>query len=371
MNDVLEKGRTAMQMTVYQQEYLDYAHFYNIHGILDVESPVPLSELSSFEAVKTNCADLVIEPLSSKQRSVGSRKISVGNGSATYSEHLDSLGAKVHIDFSGNPIHVQVSKLLFKSPHVLYVNIVEPLLRLLLASKGYVLLHSACLSKDGRGYLISAPPDTGKTTTVLRCIKESGFEFVSDDMTIMDQFGNLYDFPKPLTISAHTFSALCSNRNGPAARIPSLRIRGYAHSRMGRRILRSLGRLMVVPILTLNAVAQILVKPPKVKITEVIGDVGMARRAKLRAFFFLAKGRSEIREIPLKQALSRAILNSDDAFLFPPYHRIFPHVRLNGFTFKGLMIRERQILSKVLSNCRIYVLYSENRGWSESLLKMT
>mgnify|MGYP001053770418 CR=1 FL=1 len=341
-------------------------HSYSIHGILDVESPVPLSELGFFEVKKTNSADIVIRPLTSKQKSVGSRKIIVSNESATYSEHMDSLGAKVHIGFSKNPLEVEVSRLLLKSRHVLYVNIVEPLLRLVLASKGYVLLHAACLSANRNGYLISAPPDTGKTTTILKCMKNSNFSFLSDDMTVVDRSGILYAFPKPLTISAHTFGALSRVSSRKAL---SLKMRGYAHCRMGRKILRLLGRLSIVSILTINALAQYVVRPPKVKITEVMKHVKLGSPVGLRSMYFLTKGRSGVRPISTEEAVSRAVANSDDAFFFPPYDKIFPHLCIEGLPFNLLMARERQIIKEALSNCNCFVVMSDDHGWSTRICR--
>ena len=358
-NNLFEKNHNHYRNNSNYRPYL-----YCIHGILNISSPVPLSELYYFQVKQVGSVDLSIkEPINGWQKNAGARKIFRSKTAATYSEHLDALGAKVCIEFL-DKLQVSVSKLLLKSPHVLYVNVVEPLLRLLFASKGYMLLHSACLSRDGEGYLISAPPDTGKTTTVLRCIKEAELEFLSDDMTIVDSHGNLLTFPKPFTISSHTYHAFCSNGNGS---IPSLRIRGYAHSRMGRKILRLLGKLKIVPIFTVNAIAQYFVKPPKVKITELVGDVNHCRRTTMKSMYFLLKGRSEIREISAKEAVTKAIWNSDDAFFFPPYDQIFPHIRINGFSFKDLLMKERQILSKILSNREAFILQSENHGWSQML----
>ena len=52
-----------------------------------------------------------------------------------------------------------------------------------------MLLHSACLELDGRGILLSARTDTGKTGTVLRLLRDTA-RFLSDDMTIVDADGN-------------------------------------------------------------------------------------------------------------------------------------------------------------------------------------
>ena len=86
----------------------------------------------------------------------------------------------------GRRIHVVAGPMLTRSPHVLYTNVVEALLRFVLVSRGYMLLHSACLDIDGRGVMLSALTDTGKTGTVLRLLREGGGRFLSDDMTILD-----------------------------------------------------------------------------------------------------------------------------------------------------------------------------------------
>ncbi len=90
----------------------------------------------------------------------------------------------------GDTIRVVAGPMLTRSPHVLYTNVIEALLRFVLVSRGYMLLHSACLDIDGRGVMLSALTDTGKTGTVLRLLREGGGRFLSDDMTILDASGS-------------------------------------------------------------------------------------------------------------------------------------------------------------------------------------
>ena len=103
---------------------------------------------------------------------------------------------------------------------MVYTNVVEALLRFVMISRGSMLLHSACVSLDGVGVMLSALTDTGKTATVLRLLRDHGGHFLSDDMTVIDAYGNAVCFPKPLTISAHTLRAVKANeltRQGVAA----------------------------------------------------------------------------------------------------------------------------------------------------------
>ena len=109
---------------------------------------------------------------------------------------------------SVNQSKVVVGPLLARSPHVVYTNIIEALLRFVMVSRGRVLLHSACVEMGGAGCLLSARTDTGKTGTILTLLREHGARFLSDDMSIVAADGEATAFPKPLTISHHTLRAV-------------------------------------------------------------------------------------------------------------------------------------------------------------------
>src|SRR5258705_473743 len=96
-----------------------------------------------------------------------------------YEEHLGRFGANFRIDF-GDQINIVVGPLLAGSPHVVYTNVIEALLRFVMVSRGSMLLHSACISLDGVGVMLSALTDTGKTATVLRLLRDHGGHFLSD-----------------------------------------------------------------------------------------------------------------------------------------------------------------------------------------------
>ena len=184
-------------------------YYYNVHDIVKIQSEVVLYELEYFATESFGTPDLSVKVSSiipggiSLSRSITKPK-PWDPSYITYSEHLGSLGAKFSIEFS-DVIIVTVNKMISRSKHVLYVDLIEPILRFMMISRNNVFLHSACVDLGGHGLLLSAPPDTGKTTTVLKCIK-NGFAFLSDDMTIIRLPNEaLLCFPKPMTISAHTF----------------------------------------------------------------------------------------------------------------------------------------------------------------------
>ena len=104
----------------------------------------------------------------------------------------------------GERIEVIASPLLQRSPHVLYTNVVEPILRWTFASKGYALVHAACFADGDHAFMLTARTDTGKTTTTLKLLDHFPYSFLSDDLTIVCPDGRVLAYPKPLTISRHT-----------------------------------------------------------------------------------------------------------------------------------------------------------------------
>ena len=74
----------------------------------------------------------------------------------------------------GDRIEATASPLVGRSPHVLYTNVVEPILRWTFAERGYALVHAACLAHGDNAFLVTARTDTGKTTTSLRMLDRRG-----------------------------------------------------------------------------------------------------------------------------------------------------------------------------------------------------
>ena len=192
-------------------------YYYNIHDIIKIKSEINLQELEYFSSKEFDDSDITLmirsfskDPDMSKFRAT--RKLMTDNfesgGSSytiKYTEHFGSSGAQFQLKFNGSKIEVSINELISRSKHVTYVNLIEPILRFLFLSKEYILLHSACMSSpNGQGFFLSAPPDTGKTTTVIKCVKH-GYYFLSDDMTIIKLPNNAVCFPKSMTISAHTY----------------------------------------------------------------------------------------------------------------------------------------------------------------------
>jgi hypothetical protein len=295
-----------------------------------------------------------------EDRSTNSHKI-------FYTEQLGSAGAQFSIDFAER-IEVIVNKLISKSRHVLYVNLVEPLLRFLFISRGFILLHSACLDKNDSGLLLSAPPDTGKTTTVLKCVK-NGFSFLSDDMTIIKLPNEALCFPKPMTISSHTFRTAVSVSNIPD-NDRSMRVRSLIHSKTGRSFMHKLAKLNV-PIFTINTIGQSIVRPPKYGINSILQEAKIKKDTKIDNLYFLKREGNNFLQLDTSTALQLAVENSDDAFIFPPYAELLKYIAIKGRTATELLDEEKKLLRSFLSAISCFMVKSETRSWYNMISKST
>jgi dolichol-phosphate mannosyltransferase len=359
-----------------------HLHCYNIHNILTIRSEVLLYELEYFRCQDIPYdADMTIKAVGSLGgRFNFRRKIIIEDelhqpNRLKYTEHLGPFGAQFQVNFIANKVEILVNRIVSGSNHVLYVNLVEPLLRFLFIPKGYLLLHSACISSStgDEGLLISAPPDTGKTTTVLKCVK-NGFSFLSDDMTILRLPNEALCFPKPMTISSHTLRTaltISESKNNGNTKRSSLKLRSMIHSKKGRQLMRKLGNLNV-PIFTINALGQKFIKPPKFNIDYFLQDALPKVRTKIYNFVLLETGLEGEHSInvPSDIATTRAIENTDDAFMFPPYREILKYLTINGRSASDLLEVEKHQLEEFLSNITCTISKSGNRLWYEALLEL-
>ena len=336
---------------------------YDIDGMVRIKSSVRLPELEFFRASVSSPADLVI-----RTRPVGGwgprLTVAVKNGSTRieYLEHLGPLFANFSIDMEG-PIVVTAGPLLAMSPHVLYTNVVEPLLRFALVSKGKMLLHAACITIDGRPIMLSAKTDTGKTSTILTMLRTDGGVFYSDDMVIIDAQGTASRYPKPLTISAHTLRAVPQHRLKRTQRM-SLAWQSRLHSREGRSVGKKLGAANL-PIMSMNAIVQAIIPPPKYKVTDLVACT-VGTEVRMENLFVIERGTPALMEpIAIDRALVELLENTEDAYGFPPYSSLAPHLKIGGEGHERLRAREKEILASALAGVNVQRIRVPDYSWPE------
>lgn len=94
-----------------------------------------------------------------------------------------------------------------------FLCLIENILGLKLLTRNHALVHSSCLSANEQGYLICAWSGTGKTMVAIKLVKEVGLNFLSDDLTIINDSGEAYCFPKDVRLSlAHAKEFGLGNR---------------------------------------------------------------------------------------------------------------------------------------------------------------
>ncbi len=344
------------------------AYRYDIGGgLLRLDSDTELPELAYFRTIDVSPPDIRIRTRRVALSPHARIRLTRQGDRVTYREHLGVLGADFNVTL-GHPIEVEASQLLSLSRHVLYTNVVEALLRFVLVSKGYVLLHSAGLDVDGRATLLSAQTDTGKTSTVINLVRERGWRFISDDMAIIDPAGYVRTFPKPMTLSYHTMTrAVDANTLSPKKRV-QLQVQSRVHSKSGRTVGKGLGSLNV-PIMSINSVLQIMVPPPKYHITSLL-PAHIAPEAKIANVFLMERGEPVQERVPLDAAIDQLIENTDDAYGFPPFATLAPHFVIDGLDYMALRARERELLTSAMKNVSIWRLRVRGHEWGELLPKL-
>lgn len=337
----------------------DKAYYYNIHDIVRVRSVQRLPELSYFRSAEP-LTDVDIDVKLAFD--VASQQTP---GSIYYRESMGRFGFAIVVDQTTTPIRVVASRLVGFSPHVLYTNVVEPLLRWTFARKGYALMHGACIAQDGTALFITARTDTGKTTTILRTLRENSgdLQFLSDDMSIFSSDGMVRCYPKPLTISSHTLQAM----GGTPLKWHEnafLQLQSRLHSRSGRRFAMLISKLHL-PAATINAVVQIIVPPPKFMVDRLIPGAQYTREAQISQIVVIERGGDYQLPLAEEEKFATLIGNAEDAYGFPPYPQIA--VRLSSWEGADLHAVEQQIVNEAVQETPAMRMGSTTFDWHKRL----
>jgi len=356
----LEFVRQLRQLKVNASSRLTWR--YNIHDIVAVESDRALPELEKFLArsvrglptISVRVANLRHVPLGESLDLTGEEPV------VSYRERT---GFGMSLTLGINATDVVVTPFVARSPHVMYTNVVEPILRWRLVENGYALVHAACFADGDDAYLITALTDTGKTTTMLKVLDGSELRFVSDDLIVLAADGAVRTFPKPLTISAHTVHALHNttlNKRERIALIPQSRI----HSREGRRLAFLLTKYKL-PVASINAIIQRLIPPPKYHVERLVRGVKTAHQATARGMFVIQRGGSGEEVMDSAESLRTLLANCDDAFGFPPYSSL--ERLLLAAADDDLRSREREIIASALIDRPVVAMRSDSLDWAERI----
>lgn len=330
------------------------SHRYSIHGVITIASDARLPELEWFRTqAPLNDPDIEVN--------IGKPK----NGATTGMEFKEAFGwagfaARVE---HGDNVQITASRAVGRSPHVLYTNLVEPVLRWEFVSRGYALVHSACVVKDGSAYLVTARTDTGKTTTALKLLEDGDLEFLSDDLSLVTPEGTLLTYPKPMTMSYHTVQAVNPEALQGREKL-TLQPQSRLHSRSGRRVGLGLAKTSF-PAASANAAVQFLVPPPKYPVTKILPGTKIATSGIPVHLFIIARGPESKRRLGWEEAAEMLLANCEDAYGFPPYESIESYML--GRSEEDLRAREREVILRAVASFPATLFQSTTYGWADAI----
>lgn len=343
------------------------AHTYDIHGIVTVRSDARLPELEAFRVrqlsgeptIRVRIGDLPRQAPADDDVSAPMRR------HLRYREWIGNLGFAADVTVDGLQVEILAAPLLRRSPHVLYTNLVEPVLRWTMVKLGYALAHGAVFVDDDRAFMVTARTDTGKTTTMLKLLDANPtLSFIADDLSIVTADGTVMSYPKPMTISQHTVHAV----HTPYLKLPeraTLGLQSRLHSREGRLFAFFLAK-SGLPLATVNTLVQFLVPPPKYPVGRLVPGVLSVRSARLSGLFVISRDEANTTQ-PLGTDDAREILiaNTDDAYGFPPYAELEKF--LLASTGDDLRAVESAIIAGALGNAPAFLLTSDRLDWAERI----
>jgi len=336
-------------------------HNYNIHNIVTIVSEGLLPELEPFK-VETNIQNPTIDVRAGVPRP--EKKDGENGKYKHYRELFGRLGFEVGIEM-GNPVRVVASSMLLRSPHVLYTNVVEPILRWTFVRKGYALVHGATIAFGNKAYIITARTDTGKTTTLLKILayqrrNSDQAAFLSDDMTVISADGVAMTYPKPLTISYHTLRAVNSDTLTFKERI-ALPFQSRIHSRSGRKIAFLISKFRWLPAATINMFTQMVVPPPKYFVNKLVPNAKFIHRAGFVGMFIIERGPEGIVPVENSQAMEILLQNCEDAYGFPPYEDLKEFLYMADG--EDLRKKEHAIIRQALGELPATAIRSSTLDW--------
>lgn len=336
--------------------------YYDIHGIVALASQIPLNDLDYFLA-STPPARIDLQ-LRVDRHGTPSRV----PGALCYDEHLGRFGFGLTV-IPGDYTEIIVSPLLETSPAFVYTNVVEPVLRWLMLTKGFCLARAGAVRSDERmgeeppqGILFTGRSDLGYGLG--RLCREQQFTFMGDDRVIIGRDRLLHSFPKPVTARSEMLPGQVHTIRSAIA----LRAQRLLYSRPIRRLGLFLGQRRL-PAATVNTYLQRLIPQPKYPLHSLIAGVIYSDVASPAALILPAKGGKGVVPLSLETAIDRLLEPDHHAYGFRPYPLLMEALATWGG--RDWIEEERHILRAGLARCRTFTWHHEDDNWWKEIAPLT
>ncbi len=280
-------------------------HHYDIHGIIGVESEgrAPRARVVPGRRRSTalpTCAVRIGPPAGRRPR----RSRIASRATCATRERTGNLGFAADITL-GDHVEVLAAPLLRHSPHVLYTNLVEPILRWEFARRGYALAHGACVVHGNDAFMITARTDTGKTTTMLKLLDAQPYRVhrrrSHDRAARTATCSRIRSRSRSATTRCMRSSARFST--GGSARRCRCRA-GSTRGPVGGS--RSSSSRPGMPVATVNTLVQLLVPPPKYPVQRLVPAVEIAKGAKLAGLLVIQRSGDGFEWLERRRTRSRS-----------------------------------------------------------------
>jgi glycosyltransferase involved in cell wall biosynthesis len=329
------------------------AHTYDLHGILTIASQVPLDDLRAFETSGVEAhTDLQVRV----DRHGTPTRVP---GAIAYDEQLGRFGFGLTV-LPGDFTEIVVSPLLETSPAFLFTNVVEPVLRWMLVTRGFALAHAGAVARTDSpapaAVLFAGRPDLGYGLTRL-CL-EHGMAFLGDDRVILGRDQSVHAYPKPVTVSREMQRG---DLPGPAAAGVAFALQRLLYSRPVRRLGLWLGHGM--PAATLNTHLQRFIPQPKYPIADLAPEIRLAGRAVPSLVVLMEKGDDSAAHAEPREAAEILAGMRDAKAAFQPSPLLSD--RLGNWDDRDWWAVERDILLAAVASARVVSWSSPADRWWE------
>lgn len=322
---------------------------YNIHEIIKISSDVDL-QMNYFRVKDLASSDLSIRIVSSinldtkKLTRIGSNYFGIENRGFVYRK-IRGFPFRSEImlkDIFGKTLLMMtkgyyITRLpLDLSPLLTGSSLITKILHVKLLLKGLTFLHSACISFKNRneGILLAAYPDIGKTTTTLLALKTGLFDYLSDDMVIVDHNGTVWSYPTKISFKSLKFANF-----------------GSVKMNIWRRIGFNLVHRVPYPF---------SVYMPSLDLIDTHEVVPVKDKTIVKYIFVLEYGKDCCEQLTKEQCFRKLWLNNQRQYSYV-YDLLNIYAYLNNnFDLGELSTREKNIISNLVDKAECFCIKATN-----------
>jgi dolichol-phosphate mannosyltransferase len=121
-----------------------------------------------------------------------------------------------------------------------------------------------------------------------------------------------------------------------------------------------------LPIMTANALTQLVVPPPKYGADRLVA-CETTDRVEVSEIFIIERGSPSLTDVPPMQARQELIANTDDAYGFPPFRYLAPVLVVGGEGYDLLRQHEADVLASVVDRVRVRRMASDCFDWADRI----